>query len=74
MSLELLAAARYLLNSDLSGADKIRIMKQTNVRPEAYVKQLVAEGYTIEEVGEFVDNYTTNQDYRDDLIKYAYKE
>ena len=70
---ENLAAARYLLNSDLNGADKIRIMKQTNVRPEAYVRQLVAEGYTVEEVGAFVDSYTSNQEYRDLLMQYAYQ-
>ena len=70
---ENLASARYLLNSDLSGADQIRIMKQTNVRPEAYVRQMVAEGYTEEEIGAFVDSYTPKQDYRDALIEYAYQ-
>lgn len=70
---ENLASARYLLNSDLSGANKIRIMKQTNVRPEAYVKQMVEQGYSIEDVGAFVDAYTPDQEYRDALINYAYQ-
>ena len=70
---ENVASARYLLNSDLSGENKIRIMKQTNVRPEAYVKQMVEEGYSIEDVGAFVDAYTPDQEYRDALIKYAYQ-
>lgn len=70
---ENLASARYLLNSDLPGEDKVRIMKQTNVRPEAYVKQMVEQGYSIEDVGAFVDAYTPNEEYREALIKYAYQ-
>lgn len=71
---ENLSASRYLLNSDLTGANKIRIMKQTNLRPETYVKQMVAEGYSIEDVSAFVDAYTTDDSYRESLIKYAYKK
>lgn len=69
---ENLSASRYLLNSDLSGANKLRIMKQANLRPETYVKQMVAEGYSIEDVSAFVDAYTTDDSYRESLIKYAY--
>ena len=71
---ENLSASRYLLNSDLTGANKIRIMKQANLRPETYVKQMVAEGYSIEDVSAFVDAYTANESYRESLIKYAYKK
>ena len=71
---ENLSASRYLLNSDLTGANKIRIMKQANLRPETYVRQMVAEGYSIEDVSAFVDAYTTDESYRESLIKYAYKK
>lgn len=71
---ENLSATRYLLNSDLTGANKIRIMKQVNLRPETYVRQMVAEGYSIEDVSAFVDAYTTDDSYRESLIKYAYKK
>lgn len=69
---ENLSASRYLLNSDLSGANKLRIMKQVNLRPETYVKQMVANGYSIEDISAFVDAYTTDDSYRESLIKYAY--
>ena len=70
---ENLASARYLLNSDLEPEDIISIMKQTNVRPEAFVREMVNEGYSDEDISGFVDSYTPNQEYRDKLIEYAYQ-
>lgn len=69
---ENLASARYLLNSDLPMENVISIMKQTNVRPEAFVKEMVNEGLTEEDVKEFVEAYTPKQEYRDSLFLYAY--
>lgn len=70
---ENLASARYLLNSDLSMPNVISIMKQTNVRPEAFVKQMVDEGLSEQDVVDFIEAYTPKQDYRDALYQYAYK-
>lgn len=69
---ENLASARYLLNSDLSMPNVISIMKQTNVRPEMFVKQMVDEGLSEQDVVDFIEAYTPKQDYRDALYQYAY--
>lgn len=70
---ENLASARYLLNSDLSMENVISIMKQTNVRPEAFVKEMVNEGIPDEYIVEFIEAYTPKQEYRDSLYQYAHK-
>ena len=57
---ENLAAARYLLNSDLTMPNVISIMKQTNVRPEAFVREMVNEGLSDEDVKAFVEAYKKN--------------
>ena len=69
---ENLASARYLLNSDLNMNDVISVMKQTNVRPEMFVKQMVDEGLSEQDVVDFIEAYTPKQDYRDALYRYAY--
>lgn len=71
---ENLASARYLLNSDLDMNDVIKIMKQTNVRPEMFVKQMVDEGLSEQDVVDFINAYApeSKQDYRDALYLYAY--
>ena len=69
---ENLASARYLLNSDLSMPNVISIMKQTNVRPEMFVKNMVDEGLSEQDVVDFIEAYTPKQDYRDALYQYAY--
>ena len=70
---ENLAAARYLLNSDLSMENKVKIMKQTNVRPEAFVREMFNEGKSDADIMKFVEEYTPNQDYRDSLFVYAHQ-
>jgi hypothetical protein len=70
---ENMKASRELLHSELSNTDMINIMKRTNVRPEAFVKLLVDEGYPREQIEAFVESYTNKQGYRDSLIKYAYQ-
>ena len=70
---ENLAAARYLLNSDLTMPNVISIMKQTNVRPEAFVREMVNEGLSDEDVKAFVEAYTPNQEHRDALYLYAHQ-
>ena len=70
---ENLASARYLLNSDLSMENVISIMKQTNVRPEAFVREMVNEGIPDEDVIDFIESYTPKQEYRDSLFQYAHK-
>lgn len=70
---ENLASARYLLNSDLTMENVISIMKQTNVRPEAFVKEMVNEGIPDEYIVEFIEAYTPKQEYRDSLYQYAHK-
>ena len=69
---ENLASARYLLNSDLDMSDVISIMKQTNVRPEMFVKNMVEEGLPEQNVVDFIEAYTPKQDYRNALYQYAY--
>jgi hypothetical protein len=71
---ENLASARYLLNSDLDMADVISIMKQTNVRPEMFVKQMVDQGLSEQDVVDFINAYVpeSKQEYRDSLYLYAY--
>ena len=71
---ENLASARYLLNSDLDMNDVIKIMKQTNVRPEMFVKQMVDEGLSEQDVVDFINAYApeSKQDYRNALYLYAY--
>jgi hypothetical protein len=70
---ENLASARYLLNSDLTMQNVISIMKQTNVRPEAFVREMVNEGIPDEDVVAFIESYTPKQNYRDALYQYAHK-
>ena len=70
---ENIKASRELLHSGLSNTDMINIMKRTNVRPEAFVKLLVDEGYPRKQIEAFVELYTNKQEYRDSLIKYAYQ-
>ena len=71
---ENLASARYLLNSDLDMGDVISIMKQTNVRPEMFVKQMVDQGLSEQDVVDFINAYVpeSKQEYRDSLYLYAY--
>jgi DUF2075 family protein len=71
---ENLASARYLLNSDLDMGDVISIMKQTNVRPEMFVKQMVDQGLPEQDVVDFINAYVpeSKQEYRDSLYLYAY--
>ena len=71
---ENLAASRYILNSDLDMSNVIKLMKQVNVRPEAFVRQMVAEGYPETDVIDFIETYTPQQSYRDSLYKYAYNK
>lgn len=70
---ENMKASRELLYSGLSNSDMINIMKRTNVRPEAFVKLLVDEGYPQKQIEAFIELYTDKQEYRDSLIKYAYQ-
>ena len=68
---ENVSAAKYLLNSDMSAENMMSIMKQANVRPEAFVREMKSEGYSIEDIAAFVDAYTPNQSYRDAIMRYA---
>ena len=49
-------------------------MKQTNVRPEMFVKQMVDEGLSEQDVVDFINAYVpeSKQEYRDSLYLYAY--
>ena len=71
---ENLAASRYILNSDLDMSNAIKLMKQVNVRPEAFVREMVGEGYPETDVIDFIETYTPQQSYRDALYKYAYNK
>ena len=71
---ENLAASRYILNSDLDMSNAIKLMKQVNVRPEAFVREMVSEGYPETDVIDFIETYTPQQSYRDALYKYAYNK
>ena len=71
---ENLAASRYILNSDLDMSNAIKLMKQVNVRPEAFVREMVSEGYPETDVIDFIETYTPQQSYRDSLYKYAYNK
>ena len=71
---ENLAASRYILNSDLDMSNAIKLMKQVNVRPEAFVREMVGEGYPETDVIDFIETYTPQQSYRDSLYKYAYNK
>ena len=68
---ENVSAAKYLLNSDMSAENMMSIMKQSNVRPEAFVREMKSEGYSIVDIAAFVDAYTPNQSYRDAIMRYA---
>lgn len=70
---ENVSAAKYLLNSDMSAENILSIMKQVNVRPEAMVREMMSEGYSLEDISAFVDAYTPNQAYRDSIMQYAQK-
>ena len=69
---ENLAAARYILNSDLDTSDAVKVMKQVNVRPETFAREMVKEGYPDKDIIEFIELYTPKPDYRDSIYEYAY--
>ena len=71
---ENLAASRYILNSDLDMSNAIKLMKQVNVRPEAFVREMASEGYPESDIIDFIETYTPQQSYRDALYKYAYNK
>jgi len=66
-----LMSARLLLNSDLTIDNGIAIMKQLNVKPEAFVREMSNEGYSDADIKKFITSYTSNVDYGQALFDYA---